>query len=83
MSKYKQDMSDSKFEAILVEPSLGKGGARTVYQVRDDPIVVIKKADPRFLGANGVEWDVWHAVKEGPWSQVFGGALQLAQRTNI
>jgi hypothetical protein len=54
------------------------GTSRYVFEVRNDPTMVIKQVHLPFVGANLFELFVWNAVSNTKWRPVFGECLAVS-----
>jgi hypothetical protein len=72
-------IEDAVCRELIVEPPLGRGGARVAFPVKDNPSVVIKKVHLRFVGANVIEWIVWNSMKQTTLKQYFGECLSISE----
>jgi hypothetical protein len=58
---------------------IGHGTSRDVFEVRNDPTMVIKRVHLPFIGANLFEFFVWNAVSGSKWRPVFGECLAISE----
>jgi hypothetical protein len=79
MSDFPTLMDDETCRGLIMEPQIGRGGARVTFGVKDDPSVVIKKVHLPFVGANVIEWIIWAAVKDTPLGMLFGECRSISE----
>jgi len=73
--------ADDEFE-VLIGEAIGSGGARDVFEVKDNPGAVIKKAKPGRIGSNFAENFVWNAVRKTKYGKLFGRILAASPTGN-
>ena len=73
-----EPMPDADCKKLIMQPQLGRGGARVVYAVNNDSDAVIKEVHLPFVGSNMMEWQLWCAVKDTPFANLFGECLAIS-----
>lgn len=63
---------------LFVGEELGRGSSRVVYQTEHDKNAVIKFEEGAKSFQNVLEWEVWHAVKDGPLAKWFAPCLDIS-----
>jgi hypothetical protein len=56
---------------LLVGQRIGGGGAREVFEVKNDPGAIIKVA-AQYPFTNFIEWLIWTWVRDTHWRKAFG-----------
>ncbi len=86
MTKYREaDLAqrlkpDAFFEErILGSTPFASGTSREVFEVADDPSVVIKRSKRAFPGANFAEWTIWNAVRTTSLEEIFAEVLNISE----
>jgi hypothetical protein len=72
-------LSDDEFAKMIASAPFARGNAREVYEVPNNPDVIVKKLVETFPGSNYVEWLVWHAVKSTHLADKFGECIAISE----
>ena len=76
---YDRTMPDEEYDKLAVDGKfIKKGGARTVFEIANDPSAVLKKVHQCPTGPNWVEWIVWNSVKKNNFGGVFGECYSIS-----
>ncbi len=76
MADYPQLMPDAEIKALLGE-KIGGGGSRNAYEVKNDPLAVIKVAKLPF--PNAIEWFVSNWVRGTQWESAIGRCYAISK----
>jgi hypothetical protein len=79
MSNFPVPIDDATCAGLIVEPQIGRGGARVVFAAKDNPCVVNKKVHQRFVGPNVIEWIIWASMKKTQLAKLFGECLTISE----
>jgi len=79
MPVYQMLMTEREIDDLIDREPFGHGVGRAAFAVPSDPSVIVKKQKGRYPGANIIEWELWHALKETELRNLFGECFAISE----